>query len=176
MLYFRQEKASNSISSCPVHGTLATIFVQKGHMIGFLSHMISLWFPGGAPWGEGISQFSQISEKNQPYMAISSMQMILVKLYWNTENSCWGQCPLVGEKCGMIHLTQICQNHSLDGAINREIPASEVSLFWDTNLIVYDITTIGTQGPTSQIYEVALAPSGPASAKLAGPTHGLACV
>ncbi len=29
----------------------------------------------------------------------------------------------------------------LDGAINKEIPTSEVSLFWDTNLIICDITT-----------------------------------
>ncbi len=70
------------------------------------------------------------------------MQMILVRLCWNAKNGCWGQCPLVGEECGVTHLIQICrQNYSLDGAINREIPASEVSLFWDTNLIICDITT-----------------------------------
>ena len=33
--------------------------------------------------------------------------MILMELYWNVKNNCWGWHPLVGEECGATHLTWI---------------------------------------------------------------------
>ncbi len=63
MLCFRQEKPSNSISCCPLHGILAAIFVQeRSYNRGFLVMYLSGFL--GPPRGEGISQFSQISEKS----------------------------------------------------------------------------------------------------------------